>query len=136
MQPRLAPRLGKENAVSHRSVVVWLFGVIFCFQVVYHVMMHTALLREEVAAHCSDALGSENSPHCIEAKIFTHGRQLHLNLSKPWNTPLQVTLTMIWSKLFPLMPTGKIYLSFRGQQRDMHRRSCSLQCPYSHGCNK
>jgi len=82
MQPRLAPRLGKENAVSHRSVVVWLFGVIFCFQVVYHVMMHTALLREEVAAHCSDALGSENSPHCIEAKMFHTWKAATLELEQ------------------------------------------------------
>lgn len=70
MQPRLAPRLGKEGVLSHRSVIAWLFGVIFCFQVVYHVMMHTALLREEVAAHCNEVFGSENSPHCMEAKMF------------------------------------------------------------------
>jgi len=82
MQPRFAPRLGKEGASSHRAVIVWLFGAIFCFQVVYHVMMHSALLREEASDLCGDALGFDKSPQCMEAKLFHSWKAATLELEQ------------------------------------------------------
>jgi len=122
MQPRIAPRLGKEGALSHRAVIIWFFGVIFCFQVVYHVMMHSALLREEASEHCNDALGPSSSPQCMEAKLFHSWKVATLELEQTMEHAFANDTDQDLEQIYPADVDGENVHRF-SPATDMHAMS-------------
>jgi hypothetical protein len=87
--------------------IIWLFGIVFCFQVVYHVLMHSALVREEASAHCGDAPGSDNSPQCIEAKLFHSWKAATLELEQTMEHAFASDTSEDLEQFFPVDADGE-----------------------------